>query len=415
MKRLSFCTGVALCLSLSAFAAPKQTTLNLWTFTNELETNGAIARFEQQNPGVKVVITTVPNEQYLDKLRPVLRANKNAPDVFLGEQSLVKEIVETGFWDDLSKAPYKADVKDLVPYQVKMGTDSKGILRALSWQTTPGGFFYRRSMAKQYLGTDDPKAVGEMINSPEKFIETARKIVKASNGEVKMIAGIEDYQEFPFGNKDKSFMDAKGKLVIDPKLLTYFDIAKTLRDEKLTADLNRWSAPWTENMKKDGKVFGYVLPTWGLHYVLKTNAPDAAGDYGLTSGPNPYFWGGTWLGIYSKSKNKDLAWKLVKMMTLDQETLKWWAKTTGDFVGNQTVFNEIKGEFSEPFLGGQNHYEFFATQAPAVNADIVCMYEQKIRGFFMNAINNYISGTKTKDEAIEGFKAEVKGAYPQLF
>jgi ABC-type glycerol-3-phosphate transport system substrate-binding protein len=415
MKRLSFCTGVALCLSLSAFAAPKQTTLNLWTFTNELEKNGAIARFEEQNPGVKVVITTVPNEQYLDKLRPVLRANKNAPDVFLGEQSLVKEIVETGFWDDLSKAPYKADVKDLVPYQVKMGTDSKGILRALSWQTTPGGFFYRRSFAKQYLGTDDPKAVGEMINSPEKFIETARKIVKASNGEVKMIAGIDDYQEFPFGNKTQSFMDKNGKLVIDPKLLTYFDIAKTLRDEKLTADLSRWSAPWTENMKKSGKVFGYVLPTWGLHYVLKTNAPDAAGDYGLTNGPNPYFWGGTWLGIYSKSKNKDLAWKLVKMMTLDQETLKWWAKTTGDFVGNQTVFNAIKGEFSEPFLAGQNHYEFFASQAPAVNADIVCMYEQKIRGFFMNAINNYIGGTKTKDEAIAGFKEEVKGAYPQLF
>jgi len=414
MNKLSFCTGVALCLSLTAFAA-KETTLNLWTFTNELEKNGAIARFEQQNPGVKVVITTVPNEQYLDKLRPVLRANKNAPDVFLGEQSLVKEIVETGFWDDLHKAPYNADVKDLVPYQVKMGTDSKGILRALSWQTTPGGFFYKRSLAKQYLGTDDPKAVGEMLNSPEKFLETARKLVKASNGEIKIIPGIEDYQEFAFGAKSQSFMDKNGKLVIDPKLLSYFDIAKTLRDEKLTADLNRWSAPWTENMKKAGKVFGYVLPTWGLHYVLKTNAPDAAGDYGLTVGPNPYFWGGTWLGVYSKSKNKDLAWKLVKMMTLDQETLKWWAKTTGDFVGNQTVFNEIKGEFSEPFLAGQNHYEFFASQAPAVNADIVCMYEQKIRGFFMNAINNYIDGKKTKDEAIAGFKAEVKGAYPTLF
>jgi ABC-type glycerol-3-phosphate transport system substrate-binding protein len=414
MKRLSFCTGVALCLSLSAFAA-KQTTLNLWTFTNELEKGGVIARFEQQNPGVKVVITTVPNEQYLDKLKPVLRANKNAPDVFLGEQSLVKEIVETGFWDDLGKAPYNADVKDLVPYQVKMGTDSKGVLRALSWQTTPGGFFYRRSMAKQYLGTDDPKAVGEMLNSTDKFLATARKIAQASNGEVKIIAGIDDYQEFAFGNKDKSFMDKNGKLVIDPKLLTYFDIAKTLRDEKLTADLNRWSAPWTENMKKAGKVFGYVLPTWGLHYVLKTNAPDAAGDYGLTTGPNPYFWGGTWMGIYSKSKNKDLAWKFVKMMTLDQETLKWWAKSTGDFVGNQTVFNAIKGEFSEPFLAGQNHYEFFASQAPAVNADIVCKYEQKIRGFFMNAIFNYIDGKKTKDEAIAGFKDEVKGAYPELF
>jgi len=33
----------------------------------------------------------------------------------------------------------------------------------------------------------------------------------------------------------------------------------------------------------------------------------------------------------------------------------------------------------------------------------------------MNAINNYIDGKKTKDEAIAGFKAEVKGAYPTLF
>ena len=184
MKKLSFCTGLVLLLSLGAFSAAKETTLNLWVFTDELIKNGAVDRFEKANPGVKVEVTTVPNEQYMDKLKPVLRANKNAPDVFLGEASLVKEIDESGFWDDLSKAPYKADVKDLVPYQVKMGTDSKGVLRALSWQTTPGGFFYKRSLAKQYLGTDDPKAVGEMLNSTEKFLETARKIAKASNGEV---------------------------------------------------------------------------------------------------------------------------------------------------------------------------------------------------------------------------------------
>jgi ABC-type glycerol-3-phosphate transport system substrate-binding protein len=415
MKKLSFCISLVLFLSLGAFSAAKETTLRLWVFTDELIKNGAVERFEKQNPGVKVEVTTVPNEQYMDKLKPVLRANKNAPDVFLGEQTLIKEIVETGFYDDLSKAPYKADVKDLVPYQVKMGTDTKGVLRALSWQTTPGGFFYKRSLAKQYLGTDDPKAVGEMLNTTEKFLETARKLKNDSNGEIKIIAGIGDYQEFPFSDRTQGFMDKNGKLVIDPKLLNFFDVAKILRDEKLTADLDRWSPPWTENMKKDGKVFGYVLPTWGLHYVLKTNAPDASGDYGLTTGPAPYFWGGTWLGVYSKSKNKDLAWKFVKMMTLDKETLKWWATTTGDFVGNQTVFNEIKNDFSEPFLAGQNHYEFFASQAPAVNADIVCEYEQKIRGFFMNAVTNYIEGKKTKEEAIASFKDETKSAYPGLF
>jgi len=65
-------------------------------------------------------------------------------------------------------------------------------------------------------------------------------------------------------------------------------------------------------MKADSNIFGYVLPTWGLHYVLKANAPDSSGDWGLTNGPSSYFWGGTWLGIYVNSKKKDAAWKFVR-------------------------------------------------------------------------------------------------------
>jgi len=415
MHKLSSIIFVVLFLSSLCFGAKKQQILRMWTFTDELEKNGAIARFENQNPGVKVEITTIPNEQYMEKIRPVLRANKNAPDVFLGEATLVKEFVESGMWADLSKSPFKANVKDLVPYQVQMATDSKGVLRALSWQTTPGGFFYKRSLAKQYLGTDDPVKVGEMLNSTEKFLATARKLKADSNGEIKIIAGIGDYQEFPFSDRKQGFMDKSGKLVVDPSLMSFFDVAKTLRDEQLTAELNRWSPPWFENMKNGGKVFGYVLPTWGLHYVLKTNAPDSKGDWGLTVGPNSYFWGGTWMGVYTKSKQKKLAWKLVEMMTLDKETLKWWAKSTGDFVGNQTVFNEIKNDFSDPYLAGQNHYKFFASEAPKVNADIICEYEQKIRGFFMNAITDYVENKKSKDEALVSFKEEVKSAYPALF
>mgnify|MGYP003564907215 CR=1 FL=1 len=415
MQKLSSVIYAVLFLSSLCFGAKKEKILRMWTFTDELEKNGAVARFEAQNPGVKIEVVTVPHDNYMEKIRPVLRANKNAPDIFLGESVQVKELVETGFWDDLSKPPYNADTRDLVPYQVQMATDSRGILRALSWQTTPGGFFYKRSLAKQYLGTDDPVKVGEMLSSTEKFLETARKIYRESNGEIKIIAGIPDYQEFPFSNRKQGFMNKSGKLVVDPSLMSFFDVAKILRDEKLTAELNRFSPPWYENMKKNGKVFGYVLPTWGLHYVLKKNAPDSKGDWGLTKGPNPYFWGGTWLGVYKKSKKKKLAWEFVEMMTLDKETLKWWAKSTGDFIGNQAVFNEIKDTFSDPYLNGQNHYKFFAGEAPNVNAAIICKYEQKIRGFFMNAITDYVEKKKSKDEAIVSFKEEVKSAYPSLF
>ena len=33
------------------------------------------------------------------------------------------------------------------------------------------------------------------------------------------------------------------------------------------------------------EVFSYFLPTWGLHYVLKTNAPETSGDWAMCAGP----------------------------------------------------------------------------------------------------------------------------------
>ena len=51
------------------------------------------------------------------------------------------------------------------------------------------------------------------------------------------------------------------------------------------------------------KVFSYFLPTSGLPYVLAPNAKsadgssDTSGDWGVITGPLPYQWGGTWLGV----------------------------------------------------------------------------------------------------------------------
>ena len=102
------------------------------------------------------------------------------------------------------------------------------------------------------------------------------------------------------------------------------------------------------------------------------------------------------------------------MMTLDHETLEWWATLTGDFVGNQVVFEEIKGTFSDPYLNGQNHYEFFAKEAPKIDSSIVSRYDLELNNMLLGAIGNYIDGLKTKEEAIQSFKDDVENAYPEL-
>ena len=415
MKRLFLCVALSIMLAITGITcafAQEEITLSLWSFTDEL--TRPIERFEQMYPNIKIELTIIPSEEYPSKLKPVLRTGKNAPDIFTGEFAYVKDFVESGIWDDLSKAPYNADVSELVDYQVEMGTDSTGALRAISWQTTPGGFFYRRSIAKEYLGTDDPVEIGKMLSSVDKFIETGRLLKEKSGRKIKIIPGYADYSWYPLSARKSSFISDKNEFVIDPTLVEFFDTAKILREENLTEKIAQWSPPWFEGMKADSNILGYVLPTWGLHYVLKENAPDSSGDWGLTNGPSSYFWGGTWLGVYANSKKKDAAWKFVHMMTLDHDTLKWWATLTGDFIGNQVVFEEIKDTFSDPYLNGQNHYEFFAKEAIKIDSSIVSRYDPEPNNLLLGAIGNYIDGLKTKEEAIQSFKDDVKNAYPEL-
>jgi ABC-type glycerol-3-phosphate transport system substrate-binding protein len=385
-------------------------TMNMWSFTDEVKK--MIDRFESVYTGVKVELTIVPCEEYLNKIRPVLRSGKNAPDVFTAEYSNVIDLVESGFYADLGQ--FNPNTGDLVDYVVGVGTDSTGKLRALSWQTTPGGFFYRRSIAKKYLGTDDPEKIGEMLSTEDKFLDVARKLKNESDGAVKLIAGYGDYQQYAWSRRTKPFV-SDGKLNIEQSVMDYFDAAKTMRDEQLTAEIGTWSPPWFENMNKaEPEIFGWILPTWGLHYVIKPNAKDTMGDWGVCKGPGSYFWGGTWMGIYSKSENKEIAWEFVKMFTLDEETLTWWAKDTGDFLGNAKVVEQIKNDFADDLLAGQNHYLYFASEAPKVNGKLLAKYDLDIRGFLMGAINNYVEGTMSKEEAIEQFKADVKNAFPDI-
>jgi multiple sugar transport system substrate-binding protein len=386
-------------------------TLKIWSFTDEVKK--MIERFESVYTGVKVELEIDLWDQYSSKIRPIPPpVMKNTPDILFVEYAEVVEWVESDFFIDLGR--FNPDKGNLMKYVVDIGSDSKGRLRALSWRATPGGFFYRKSMARKYLGTDDPEDVGEMLSTTDKFLDTARRLKEASGGNVKLIAGYGDYQQYAWSHRTKPFV-VDGRLNLEQSVLDYFDIAKIMHDEELTAEIGTWSPPWFENMNKaEPEFFGYILPTWGQRYVITPNAKDTMGDWGLCRGPGSYFWGGTWMGICNKSKNKELAWEFIKMFTLDEETLAWWAEETGDFVGNKKVIENIKNDFSDPLLNGQNHYLFFADEASKINGKLLGKYDLDLRSFFMGAINNYVEGTMTKQEAIKQFKADVKNAFPKV-
>ncbi|RSK28063.1 extracellular solute-binding protein [Bacillus sp. HMF5848] len=402
-------------------------TLKIWSFTDELK--DPITTFEERN-GVKVELTIVPIADYPTKLKPALESGVGAPDVFTGEIAFLKQWTDRDYWVNLSEEPYNVDEwsDEYIPYVFDLGKDSEGNVKALSWQTTPGGIFYRRSIAKDVLGTDDPAEVGELISTWDGMFEVGEKLKQngyrlfPDEGAIRWFAKSEDPQ--PWVNENN-------ELVMTQAKLDYFDHAKTLREKDYTAFAPEWSPSWFasmngpiaynagwEEVKEDAanktEVFSYALPTWGLHSVLKLNAEDTAGDWAVTTGPAPYFWGGTWLGIYSGSENKELAWEFVKMMTHDEEFLKQWSLETGDVLSYLPVTNEIKDDFSEPFLGGQNNYTFFLEQAKKIEPGIVTKYDQQIDTLLGTKVLDYVDGKLTKEEAIDEFYKAVKNAYPNI-
>jgi len=155
------------------------------------------------------------------------------------------------------------------------------------------------------------------------------------------------------------------------------------------------------------EVFSYLLPTWGLHYVLKQNAPDTAGDWAMCAGPANYYWGGTWIAAYKGTKNPNAAKEMIKYLATDDTFLTSYAKASGDTVGNLNVQNALKDSFSDPYLAGQNHYKEFCEMAKGIDGSLIQGSDQQIEALFSEATAAYANGEKTKEQALKDFKDQV--------
>jgi len=421
MKRFSL---LVLALLVATGAMAQERKLVVWSFTDEIQK--MLAYYQKFDPNVKIDFTLVPNDVYQSKLKPVLQSGQGAPDVFTLESAYVKGYVSSGWMADLTALANGAG-KNTMQYTKDVVTDANGKVHGMSWQATPGAFFYRRSIAKEYLGTDDPVKIQAMVKDLKGFVATGEKLKVASKGKAVLISSTGDlFQVFKSGRKTPWVVN--NTLKVDPVMESLMDVAKTFHDKGYEGRQAQWSEGWFAGMKgalADEKgnpveVFGYLLPTWGLHYVLKPNSKsadgkiDTAGDWAMVQGPIPYCWSGTWLTAYTKSKNKTEAMKLIEYLTTNEEFLTAWAKDTGDLVSNTKVVDAIKGDYKEAFLGGQNHYQAFASMTGNINAKILSGFDQEIESIFQEQLTAYQNGEKDKKTAIKDFKEGVAAQFPDL-
>lgn len=386
-------------------------TLEVWGWTTDPQYQ--IEAFEKAYPNVTVNYTMIGTD-YDTKMQTIVDNRTEGPDVFYADVKTVKNYIESDAWETLNADPYNIDVSDSEDYTVKLGSDSDGNVKALSYQATPGGFWYKRDLAKKYLGTDDPDEISEMLSTTEGMLDVAEKLKEGSNGETHMFASYKDLWQFAnYGMRSVAWVDGN-KFQMDDYIPEFFDLAKTVRDNDYDAKIDTWSEAWYASCADDS-VFGYAEPTWGLQYVIQTGAPDSEGNWGIASMPAAYFNGGSYLGIYQESQNKELAAEYVKFVCTNKDFLAQYAKDKGDYTSLKSVNKEIAdGGYEESWCAGQNTFKFFSDQMDKINTDIVTKYDDTIGNLMLNNVDLYLNGQLDKDAAIAQFKDDVASNYRRL-
>ena len=450
-KVLSLVLAAMMLMSCVSFASAEseKVTLQVWSFTNELE--GMIETyFKPSHPDIEIVYTLYPTDggEYTSKVDTLLAADAtadNAPDIFTLEAAFVKKYTNSDVTADLLDIGFTADdFATCIPVMLEIGQDNAtGVQKGLAWQSTPGALMYRASLAEQYLGVTTPEEFQEKVADWDTFMETAEELKEASDGAVKMVIGAGDiWNAYQYNRAEGWVVD--GKLVIDDVLYDYLDLVKVLEEDDLSHKGAAWAETWFAGMRGEMPTLCYFLPTWGLHYTLKPNcasgisdgateeeiaAQSAAtngtyGDWRMVAGPVGYSWGGTWVGAnaakvaQASDAKKEAMKEFIRFFTLDEGFLYQYAMDSGDFVSNNTVVEKVLTDDvddANPFLGGQAHYEIFAEAANLANGAIMTEYDETINTLWSDECTTpYSKGEKDLDTAIADFKAAVASRFTDI-
>lgn len=425
-------------------AEPEGKTLNIWCWNVEFQ-----SRFNDYYPEVKEVAkdkstttlkdgtvvkwTINPNENnnYQNKLDQQLSLQESAAaddkiDIFLFEADYALKYVDSDYTLDIKKdiGLSDSDLANQYKYTQDIVT-ANGALKGTTWQATPGLFAYRRSIAKDVLGTDDPEKVQEALSDWTKFNSVAAQ--SAAKG-YKMLSGFDDSYRV-FSNNVSAPWVTGTTVTVDPNLMNWVTQTKDYTTKGYNEKTILWDGQWQTGQGPNGKVFGYFYSTWGINFTLVGNSlktptkeggkeevgNGAYGDYAVCQGPQSYYWGGTWICGAAGTDNLATVKNVMKTLTCDSTIMKKITNKEQDYTNNKAAMEEIaSSDFKSTFLGGQNHIKLFAEVAPKIDMSKAGAYDQGCNESLQKAFHDYFNGTVDIAKAKVNFEKDIKEKYPEI-
>ena len=408
--------------------------INIWAWNDEFQK--MFQKYYKVPDGYTVKWTINPSENgvYQQKLDDALLAQDSAAaddkiDIFLAEADYILKYVDSDATKNVADIGF-SNASTIYNYTAEAVTDSNGVQKGMSFQCCPAGLIYRRSIAKEVIGSDDPAAVQEALSSWEKFDQVAAKAKDLGYYMTGSFAAT--YRVFS-NNTEGKWVDANNNVTVDPAIKTWIKQTKDYMDKGYTTEAGIWDDGNTVHQFSDGKVLCYFGPAWYYNFSMgniKDQKKDAdgnvvdetygerntVGDWGLCVGPQSHFWGGTWLLAGAQTDNPEIVADIMNAFQSNEAILKQMVEIDSQFVNNTAVNDSYttNPDFGNELLGGQNDWAIFADGAKAISLKNATGYDQLLNEKLQDNLKDYFKGTVDLDTAWGNYVATINEAYAEL-
>lgn len=341
-------------------------------------------------------------------------------DIFLSETDYVNKYTAADVdvampLIDLGIDP-ETDLKNQYAFTKTTASDMNGVQRGSTWQCCPGLLVYRRDIAMDVFGTDDPKEIGEKVKDWDTMKTTAEEL--KAKGYYTFASYADTFRLFGNSIADSWVKDGETTINVDEKIIEWVNMSKEWLDSGYMdkSVKGQFNDDWNKSMGTQSKVFAFLLPAWGIDFVLKPNWDGDMGAWAVTNPPQEYNWGGSYVHACTGTDNPKHVKEIILAVTAEEENLLKISKDYSDFTNTTTGMQQAATDeaFASEFLGGQNPFAYFAPVAENIKIAPLSAYDQGCVELVQSSFSDYFQDKVDYEKAKVNFETAVKERYPDI-
>ena len=368
-----------------------------------------------------------PNQDgvYQQKLDEALLNQESAAaddkvDIFLSETDYVFKYTDADAdiavpLTELGINP-ETDLAEQYDFTKVTASDANGVQRGSTWQSCPGVLVYRRDIAKDAFGTDDPAEVGELVKDWDTMKTTAETL--KSKGYFTFASYADTFRLYGNSIAESWVQPGSTSLKVDAQIMNWVNTSKEWLDAGYLDPTikGQWNDDWNKSMGSASKTFAFLLPAWGIDFVLNPNWDGDAGNWAVTNPPQEYNWGGSYVHACRGTDNPEHAKEIILALTANQDNLLEISKNYADFTNTKGGMQQAASDdaFASEFLGGQNPFEYFAPVADNIKMAPLSAYDQGCVELIQSCFSDYLQGQVDFEKAKVNFETSIMERYPDI-